>query len=65
MVPVASPVVVLPAVPVLVVPPIVPEVAEPAVELPDAVPRVRVRVFDTLCGSVDVVVPSVLVGGFA
>ena len=65
MVPVVPPVVVLLAVPVFIVPPAVPGVVEPGIVDPDADPRVRLRPFDTLCGSVDVVEPFVLVGEFA
>ena len=65
MVPVVPPVVVLPAVPVSMVPPAVPGVVESGIVDPDADPRVRLRPFDTLCGSVDVVEPFVLVGEFA
>jgi len=65
MVPVVPPVVVLPAVPVPIVPPAVPGVVELGIVDPDVVPRPRPRAFDTLCGSVDVVEPFVLVGGFA
>ena len=59
------PPIVPPIVSVPVVLPAVPDVEEPDVVLPDVVPRPRPRAFDTLCGSVDVVEPLVLVGGFA
>ena len=56
-----APVVGLPAVPVPIVPPAVPDVVESDIVEPDVEPRA----LDTLCGSVDVVDPVVLVGGFA
>lgn len=64
MLPVVPPVVALPAVPVPVVLLAVPDVVEPDLVEPDVEPRLRPGALDTLCGSVDVVVPSVLVGGF-
>ena len=65
MVPVVPSVAALPAVPVPMVSLAVPDVVEPGAADRDVEPRVRPRAFDTLCGSVDVVEPSVLVGGFA
>lgn len=65
MVPVVPLVVALPAVPVPMASPAVPGVVEPGVVDLVVELRVRSRAFDTLCGSVDVVEPVVLVGGFA
>ena len=59
------PLVVSPVVPAPVEPPVVPEVVEPDVELPEVAPRFRLRAFDALCGSVDVVAPLLPVGGLA
>ena len=56
-----APVVGLSTVPVPIVPPAVPDVVESDIVEPDVEPRA----LDTLCGSVDVVDPVVLVGGFA
>ena len=63
-VPVVPPVI-SPVVPAPVELPVVPEVVEPDVELPEVAPRLRLRAFDTLCGSVDVVAPVLPVGGLA
>ena len=63
--PVVPPVVALPAVPAPMVSPTVPDFVVSVVVDLDVELRVRPRDFDTLCGSVDVVEPSVLVGEFA
>lgn len=57
------PPVISPVVPAPVELPVVPAVVEPDVELPEVAPRLRLRAFDVLCGSVDVVAPVLLVGG--
>ena len=65
MLPAVPSVVALLAVPRPVASSVFPDIVEPGLVAPDVEPRIRPRDFDTLCGSVDVVDPVVLVGGFA